>query len=379
VSLLFIKTAVFFKNSSPANFLRGFDILYFFLKKEVGPGVMNILSKKEVDVNRMNSGDILGYRCPVCNTISSKEANNCTECGYWLFDLNFPGTPIYREEYLDEIEGEKKPASKYLVALIAVILCVVIFASLINIPDNNVSAFLPIPEVRQSVEPLSFNEKSVSKAFTWSYQGVTYNWNIGIPADLLEYSKNIKDIVQKYYESDGAEQRAIFIRSDANLRSLISSLRTTSNGDLSSWATEEKNYRFAGYMGESLSALAAKLDYFHRAEFVLSFIGGAIPYKVADVQLSVQTLAENGDCDCKSILLAAILKNMGYRVALVEFPDHYAVGIAFEDDQVPSNRDLLYYDYEGTKYYFAETTTPGWRIGDASSKSRKNAFLFPVK
>jgi hypothetical protein len=146
--------------------------------------------------------------------------------------------------------------------------------------------------------------------------------------------------------------------------------------------TEEKNYRFAGCMGESLSALAAELDYFHRAEFVLSFIGGAIPYKVADVQLPVQTLAENGDCDCKSILLAAILKNMGYRVALVEFPDHFAVGIAFEDDQVPSNRDLLYYDYEGTKgtkYYFAETTTPGWRIGDASSKSRKNAFLFPVK
>ncbi len=120
---------------------------------------------------------------------------------------------------MDEIEGEKKPASKYLVALVAVILCVVIFASLINIPDNNVSAFLPISEVRQSVEPLSFNEKSVSKAFTWSYQGVAYSWNIGIPADLLEYSKNIKDIVQKYYESDGAEQRAIFIRSDANLRS----------------------------------------------------------------------------------------------------------------------------------------------------------------
>jgi hypothetical protein len=65
VSLLLIKTAVFFKNSSPANFLRGFDILYFFLKKEVDPGVMNILSKKELDVNRMNSGDILGYRCPV--------------------------------------------------------------------------------------------------------------------------------------------------------------------------------------------------------------------------------------------------------------------------------------------------------------------------
>ncbi|HAU31259.1 MAG: Copper amine oxidase domain protein [Desulfotomaculum sp. 46_80] len=328
----------------------------------------------------MNSGDVFGYRCPVCKTISSKEANTCTECGHWLFDRNFPGTPIYRDEYLDEIDHEeKKSTSKYLIVLIAAVLCVVMFASLINIPRSDESSVLPIREVRQSVEPLSLNEKSVSKGFTWNYQGVTYSWNIGIPADLLEYSRNIKDIVQEYYKSDGVEQRATFIRSDAVLRNLISSLRVTSNGDLSPWVTEEKNYRFAGYMGETLSDMAAKFDYFHKAEFVLSFIGGAIPYKVADVQLPVQTLAENGDCDCKSILLAAILKNMGYRVALVEFPDHFAIGIAFEDDQVPSNRDLLYYEYEGTKYYFAETTTPGWRIGAAGSKSRRNAVLFPVK
>ncbi|HAG11213.1 MAG TPA: hypothetical protein DCK76_07510 [Desulfotomaculum sp.] len=326
----------------------------------------------------MNSEAIFGYRCPVCNTISSKEANTCTECGHWLFDPDFPCVPVYRDGYLDEIDHvQKKSISKYFIALVAAILCVVMFASLIPVSDD--SSVLPIPEVRQSVEPLSFNEKSISKSFTWSYQGVTYSWNIGIPEDLLEYSRNIKDIVQEYYKSDGASQRAMFIRSDTVLRSLISSLRATSNGDLSPWVTEEKNYKFAGYMGEALSDMASKYDYFHRAEFVLSFIGGAIPYKVADVQLPVQTLAENGDCDCKSILLAAILKSMDYKVALVEFPDHFAVGVAFEDDQVPVDREPLYYDYEGTKYYFAETTTAGWRIGDAGSKNRRNAILFPVK
>jgi len=328
----------------------------------------------------MNDEDIFGYRCPVCKTISSKEANTCTECGHWLFDSNSTGAPLYRDGHSDEIELEvKKTASKYIIALIALILCVVMLTSLINIPRSNEPSALPIPEVRQSVEPLSSNEKSVNKGFTWIYQGVAYSWNISIPVDLLEYSRNIKDIVQEYYKSDGAAQRAIFMRSDTNLRNLIVSLRVTSNGDLSPWVTEEKNYRFARYMGEALSDMAAKYDYFHRAEFVLSFIGGAIPYKVADVQLPVQTLAENGDCDCKSILFAAILKNMGYKVALVEFPDHFAIGIAFEDDQVPVDRDLLYYEYEGTKYYFAETTTPGWRIGAAGNKSRRNAVLFPVK
>ena len=328
----------------------------------------------------MNSGDIFGHRCPICKTISSEGANTCIECGHWLFDPGLPGTPLYRDEYLDEIDhDEKKSTSRYLIALIAAILCVVMFVSLIDIPWNDESSVLPISEMRQSVEPLSFNEKSISKSFTWSYQGVAYSWNISIPADLLDYSSNIKDDVQEYYKSDGAAQRAIFIRSDAVLRNLISSLRITSNGDLSPWVTEEKNYRFAGYMGEALSAMAAKYDYFYRAEFVLSFIGGAIPYKIADVQLPVQTLAENGDCDCKSILLAAILKNMGYRVALVEFPEHFAVGIAFEDDQVPFGRNLLYYEYEGTKYYFAETTTSGWRIGDAGSKSKRSAVLFPIK
>jgi len=44
----------------------------------------------------------------------------------------------------------------------------------------------------------------------------------------------------------------------------------------------------------------------------------------------VETPVERGDCEDKSILLAAILRALGYRTALLVFPDdpgHMAVGV----------------------------------------------------
>jgi hypothetical protein len=65
-----------------------------------------------------------------------------------------------------------------------------------------------------------------------------------------------------------------------------------------------------------------------------------------------------GDCEDSSILLAAILHEMGYGVALIELPGHMAAGIKGNDGLSGS-----YYEYGGTKYFYLETTDSGWAVG----------------
>ncbi|MBN2489106.1 MAG: hypothetical protein JXA98_08765 [Methanosarcinaceae archaeon] len=65
-----------------------------------------------------------------------------------------------------------------------------------------------------------------------------------------------------------------------------------------------------------------------------------------------------GDCEDSSILLASLLYDMGYGVSLILLPDHMAVGVK-GDENMPGS----YYEYEGTRYYYLETTNSGWNVG----------------
>ena len=65
-----------------------------------------------------------------------------------------------------------------------------------------------------------------------------------------------------------------------------------------------------------------------------------------------------GDCEDSSILLAALLYDMGYGVALVEFPGHMGVGVKGAEALEGS-----YFDYSGVRYYYLETTNSGWEVG----------------
>lgn len=72
----------------------------------------------------------------------------------------------------------------------------------------------------------------------------------------------------------------------------------------------------------------------------------------------LETLVDmNGDCEDTSILLAAILKEMGYEVILLNLPEHMAVGIK-DTGYLTGN----YYTYQGNKYYYIESGSI-WNIG----------------
>lgn len=79
----------------------------------------------------------------------------------------------------------------------------------------------------------------------------------------------------------------------------------------------------------------------------------------------VETLIERGgDCEDSSFLLAAILREMGYGCLLLglwntEPEAHMAVGVK-GDSSIPGT----YYEYNGDRYYYVETTESGREIGE---------------
>jgi transglutaminase-like putative cysteine protease len=65
-----------------------------------------------------------------------------------------------------------------------------------------------------------------------------------------------------------------------------------------------------------------------------------------------------GDCEDKSFLFAAIVEAMGFDAVCLVFPDHLAVGVA-----CPGAYGT-YYDKFGSQYYYCETTSIGWTLGE---------------
>ncbi|MDK2892214.1 hypothetical protein [Methanohalophilus sp.] len=81
-----------------------------------------------------------------------------------------------------------------------------------------------------------------------------------------------------------------------------------------------------------------------------------------------------GDCEDTSILLTSLLHEMGYGVALIVLPDHMAVGVQGDDSLLGS-----YYEYNGIKYFYLETTNSGWDVGVIPSRYRNvEATIIPI-
>jgi hypothetical protein len=72
-----------------------------------------------------------------------------------------------------------------------------------------------------------------------------------------------------------------------------------------------------------------------------------------------------GDCEDKSIILAGILHEMNYAVALLHFSDHMAVGISGG-----SGIYGQYYTISGSqrRYFYIESTNFGAKIGECPSQ-----------
>lgn len=78
---------------------------------------------------------------------------------------------------------------------------------------------------------------------------------------------------------------------------------------------------------------------------------------------------QEGDCDCKSSLTAAILHELGYNVIVMlsQKLQHAAIGIEMKEEWLniimPENPESVIKEYNSRKYIYCETTGDGYRIG----------------
>lgn len=84
----------------------------------------------------------------------------------------------------------------------------------------------------------------------------------------------------------------------------------------------------------------------------------------------IETLLENqGDDNCKSVLLASIAKAMGYEVVMLEAPGHSACAVTGADG-IPGR----FFDYGGRRYYYCEAAQGGYRLGEMPPQLSRDQF-----
>lgn len=196
---------------------------------------------------------------------------------------------------------------------------------------------------------------TVERTYSWYSQGHEATARLRIPQDLFNYYKS-----QPHRPQSTAEykQYAITERDRTYLHDLIGVLKE---------AGENKQ-------------LAARNDYRNVVSFVQSIeyekdLDPVTNQETEYWKYPIETLADGkGDCEDTAILTAALLKEMGYDVAMVILSDHAAVGIACD------TCNGYYYPVGDKRYYFLETTSAGSSLGTMSdTKYQKEAAkLFPL-
>lgn len=190
-------------------------------------------------------------------------------------------------------------------------------------------------EVSQSAEVLA-------RHYAWSYSGNEWTVELQIPEALYNYYMDLP--------RPPSENYSVYIThpsDDDYIKSLTDEIENIARQ-------------------EQFSEL-------EKVEFATAFVQH-LPYTTDSVTTSydeyprypVETLVDDGgDCEDTSILLAALLNEMGYGVVLVAFPEtsdtdgHMGIGVLGGEGIYGT-----YFNVDGQKYFYVETTNTGWGIGD---------------
>ena len=120
-----------------------------------------------------------------------------------------------------------------------------------------------------------------------------------------------------------------------------------------------------------------------QVHFVIDFVQD-LPYVPDDVSTGyddytksvTETLVEGGgDCEDTAIMMAAALQaeTFNYDCILIQPPQHMAVGVYGND--LPGT----YWEYNGRRYYYLETTGNGWGVGELPPEyDGEDAYLHEV-
>jgi len=211
---------------------------------------------------------------------------------------------------------------------------------------GGITALLPQNFAIPSENTASPSERALT--YNWSYAGDSYTFTTYVPENLYNYYKNKPRVPAQSTTHVGENYRIDYsyyvtdLKDDKELEEIVASFN-----------------EFASNQG---------LEEEEKLNLMVRFIQ-SIPYKLDIESMAqkeyprypIETLVDNeGDCEDTAILTASLLKLMGYDVLLLDLPEHMAVAVS--SDRVTFHG--YYYLENNKKYYYVETTEPGWAIGE---------------
>jgi hypothetical protein len=180
-------------------------------------------------------------------------------------------------------------------------------------------------------------EDAFVRTYRWDFEGCEYSFRHEIPWELYHFYQEKPRVFHNY---------AVYTH-------------------------ENRYYQFLPQFVQELQCLAAAsgLDRQATLRWVISFVQ-QLNYRNDQGEypkFPIETLAERGgDCEDTSILLAAILAEMGYPTILINPPGHMAIAVACDDC------GGAVYHHEGRDYYYVETTATGFGVGDIPESYRQS-------
>ena len=193
-------------------------------------------------------------------------------------------------------------------------------------------------------------EKYYVRSYSWTYGGEEWSYSVSVPETTYKRCQNLDHRSRNWEQYTNDKSGRLYLSGLADL-----------------FVRDGK---------------AAGHDDYDIVMNAVAFVQ-SLPYTSDDVtsghdeypRYPLETLVDNGgDCEDTAIFMAALLREMGYGVVIVEVPGHAAVAVKGGDGI--SGR---YYEYKGGKYYYLETTGEGWPIGQIPDEFRSvEAKIFPV-
>lgn len=221
-------------------------------------------------------------------------------------------------------------------------------------PVSSPPAPLPLPttplpvviqEVPQSIE-------LITRHYVWTYRDKEWTWELQIPQALYSYYSGIP--------------------------------RIPSDKNWSVYITHPLDDTYIDDLVDEIERAAQEegLSEFETVEFAATFVQ-SLPYTADSVttpydeypRYPIETLVdEGGDCEDTSILMASLLNSMGYGVVLVVLLEHVAVGVLGGEGVYGT-----YFEYNGGKYFYLETTNTGWRVGEIPKEYEEvTAYIYDM-
>ncbi|WNY23148.1 hypothetical protein MmiHf6_04510 [Methanimicrococcus hongohii] len=195
----------------------------------------------------------------------------------------------------------------------------------------------------------SYSSEYLTKTYTWKYNGHTFTTTIQVPKGHYEYYQNESHTRNYSTYALTAYDREI-------LNSMIDGFKQQGN---QYGFSKEQNVM-------NIIAFVQSLPY--TSDSVTTGYDNYPRYPI-------ETLIDGGgDCEDTAILAAALLTELGYGTILISPPNHMALGIMGSE-----NITGTYYEHNGSRYYYMETTATGWDLGELPGDYvGKTVKLYPI-